>query len=359
MHIPHHRCLRTGRRSAGMAAFLLLALSLGCAPAQRASTTAPASEGVGLYLGATTTVQHPALYPETVVYRPKVDRFLMSSLREGGVFEVTRTGEVRPLVRSPRLVSVLGIAVDEDRNRLWAVTGDLGAGVRASAEGARKMAAVGVYDLTTGEELAFVDLTSTYVGPHLLNGIALDADGSAYVTDSFSPVIYKVDADGSARVFARDARFAGEGISLNGIVVHPDGYVLVVKKSDGTLFKIPLDQPETVATVNLGRKLEGGDGLLLLPGATRLVVVANQVPTATTNAVFALSSSDGFRSAVVDDAAQLGDVYPTTATLAGDTIYVLYSKLNQLIQAPAEQKGQMRGEATVQEIGKIRHTAGS
>lgn len=221
------------------------------------------------------------------------------------------------------------------------------------------MAAVGVYDLTTGDALLYVDLTSTYAGPHLLNGIALDAAGSAYVTDSFSPVIYKVDADGSARVFATDPRFAGEGISLNGIVVHPDGYLLVVKKSDGVLFKIPLDTPQSITTVQLGRRLEGGDGLLLLPGAARLLVVANQIPTAATNAVLALSSRDGWQSAEVEGDALLGDVYPTTATLAGDTVYVLHSKLNQLIQAPAEQKGLLRGEATLQEVGRLPHEPGS
>jgi hypothetical protein len=78
-----------------------------------------------------------------------------------------------------------------------------------------------------------------------------------------------------------------------------------------------------------------------------------RTPTAATNAVLALSTSDGWRSAEVDGTAQLGDVYPTTATLAGDTLYVLYSKLNQLIQAPTEQKGLLRGEATIQEIGRL------
>src|SRR5688572_28549228 len=104
-------------------------------------------------------------------------------------------------------------------------------------EGPRRLAGVGIYDLKTGKPLSYVDLGPLAEGPHLMNGIALDPSGNAYITDSFSPVIYKVTAEGSASIFLRDERFAGKAINLNGVVVHPDGYLLVIKKSDGALFK--------------------------------------------------------------------------------------------------------------------------
>jgi len=86
-----------------------------------------------------------------------------------------------------------------------------------------------------------------------------------------------------------------------------------------------------------------------------LLVIANQVPATATNAAFALSSSDGWTSAKVDGTQAIGPVYPTTATLRGDTLYVLHSKLNELIQAPPEQKSLLRAEATILEIGRLQH----
>jgi hypothetical protein len=280
--------------------------------------------------GKSLTIHRPALYPETIEYDRKRDKFLVSSFREGAVYEVDRQGQASIVVKDERLCSVLGIAVDADRGRLWAV----------------------IYDLSTGKALNYVDLAPLASGPHLLNGIALDSDGNAYVTDSFTPAIYKIDSHGTAAVFLSDAQFAGEGINLNGLVVHPDGYLLVIKKSDGVLFKVPLANPSRFTKVAVGDTFVGGDGLVLA-GGTSLVVIANQVPGRASNAAFALSSDDGWVTAKVRSVQQLGDVYPTTAVLRDGKLYVIQSKLNELIQSPAAQKDALRVEATIREIGQV------
>jgi DNA-binding beta-propeller fold protein YncE len=301
----------------------------------------------------TTTIHHSALYPETIVYNPKTNTFLVGSFREGAIFEVDSAGATRRLVSDQRLNSVLGIAIDAQRQRLWAVNADLGGSLRPSAAGPKTVAALGIYDLSTGAALEYIDLAALVPGSHLANGIALDTKGTAYVTDSFSPVIYKVEPDGHASVFLRDERFSGAGINLNGVVVHPDGYLLVVKKSDGALFKVPLANPKAVTKVNVARSIEGGDGLLLV-GTQSLVVIANQTPTVASNAAFALSSEDGWVSAKITGIQPLGAVYPTTAALRGDRIFVVHSKLAELIQAPPELKAGLHTEATIREIGRVR-----
>ena len=196
--------------------------------------------------------------------------------------------------------STLGIAVDAPHRRLWAVSADVGAGVRRSAAGPQRSADVTAYDLSTGRASLHVDLSGLVRGPHLLNGVAVDPAGNAYVTDSLSAVIYRVSPDGKGSVFARDARFTGPGVGLNGLVVHPHGFLLVVKKSDGALFKVALADPKQVSQVKVDGTFVGGDGLTLA-GAKDLVIVANATPAATTNAAFALATDDDWASAQIYD----------------------------------------------------------
>ncbi|WP_437276329.1 hypothetical protein WME90_34490 [Sorangium sp. So ce375] len=300
--------------------------------------------------GQPMTVHRPALYPETIEYDSRSDRFLVSSFREGAIYAVDGDGGASLVVDDPRLCSVLGIAVDAERGRLWAVSSDLGASVKPSAAGPKNLAAVGVYDLSTGKAIHYVDLAPLSPGAHLVNGIALDSAGNAYVTDSFSPTIYKVDSQGNASVFLRDERFAGEGINLNGVVVHPDGYLLVVKKSDGSLFRVPLADPSRLSRVDIAERFVGGDGLVLV-GKRDLVVVANQAAGVASNAAFSLSSEDGWSTARLRAVQRLGDVYPTTGVLRNGKLYVIYSKLNELIQSSPEQRARLQVEATIQQIG--------
>ncbi|HEX2876066.1 MAG TPA: hypothetical protein VHP33_32670, partial [Polyangiaceae bacterium] len=274
------------------------------------------------------------------------------SFREGAIYRVDHDGRASLLVDDPRLCSVLGIALDSERGQLWAVNSDLGASLKPSSAGPKQLAAVGVYDAATGAVLDYVDLAPLLPGPHLLNGLALDADGNAYVTDSFAPAIYKISQQGQASVFLRDPRFAGEGINLNGVVVHPDGYLLVVKKSDGALFKVPLRNPASFSKVQVAASFVGGDGVTLL-GGSDLLIVANQTPTAAANTASWLSSDDAWLSAKVRATQPLGAGYPTTAVVQGQKIFVVSSGLNELIQAPPEKKAELAAEATLRQIGRL------
>jgi hypothetical protein len=297
-------------------------------------------------------VQRPALYPETVEYDVKADQFVLGSFRDGAIYRVDPAGQASLLVDDPRLCSVLGIALDGARDRLWAVSSDLGASRKPSAAGVKKSASVGIYELRTGKAAGFVDLSPLLDGPHLLNGIALDAAGTAYVTDSLSPVIYRVEAGGRASIFVRDERFLGDAINLNGVVVHPNGYLLVIKKSDGSLFKVPLAEPSKLTRVACAERLVGGDGLTAIDDKS-LVVIANRTPQATSNAAYWLSSDDDWATAKLRARKALGDVYPTTAVLRQDTLYVLHSQLNELIGAPLERKSELHARASIWPIGHV------
>jgi hypothetical protein len=302
--------------------------------------------------GPALSVGRDTLFPETIAYDAARARFLLGSFREGAIYAVAGDGQASLVVDDPRLCSVLGIAIDAARKRLWAVNADLGACSKPSAAGPKRLATVAVYDLTTGKPLDYFDLGPLLPGPHLLNGIALDSAGNAYVSDSFAPALYKIDAQGHPSVLLRSPLFEGSAINLNGLVVHPGGYLLVVKKSDGRLFKIPLAEPQRFSQVKIDRALVGGDGLLLL-GDRSLVVVANRTPEQTTNAAFALASRDDWVSAMVVGEQPLGDDYATTAVARDGKLYAVSSRLNQLIQARPEARATLRAQPTIRRIGSV------
>lgn len=318
----------------------------------RAELSGPPSTAQVSPVARTYTIRHPGLFPETLLYRNETHSFVVSSLRLGAVYEVAEGGATRPIVNDPRLCSVLGIALDEARSRLWAVSSDLGVSRKPSPQGPKRHAAVGVYDATTGRPLHYVDLSPLVPGPHLLNGIALDRSGAAYVTDSFTPVIYKVTAEGEASVWLRDPRFIGEGISLNGLVVHPEGYLLVAKKSDGSLFKVPIDHPDQLTAVSMEEAIVGADGVVLMD-PQNLVLVANEIPGAATNAALRLVSDDHWSSARIVARTALGSVYPTTAAVRDGRLFAIHSQLNTLIQAEPGEREALRKTATIVELSEL------
>lgn len=272
----------------------------------------------------------PELYPEGVAFDPTTGGFFVGSLRHGVVGRVVPDGRYSPFAEAGPLVSTQGIAVDAARGRLLVVGGDLGVGARSSETTQERQAGLAAYDLDTGALLTYVPLDGLTPGRHHANDLALDADGTAYVTDSFAGVVYRVTPEGEASVFAQDAAFASEHVGLNGIVVHPAGFLLVVHSESGRLFRVDLRDPSRVAPVSLPEALVGADGLLLLDGE-RLVVVQNEGRDRT----LLLRSDDGWRSASVTAEVPSVLPFPTTATRAGDAVFVLNAKLEEIFDPEA------------------------
>ncbi len=298
-------------------------------------------------------ISKPALYPEGIDYNPITDKFIVGSFREGAVYEVDLDGNATVLIQDNRLNSVLAVRVDVKQNRLLVVNSDIGNSVRAYSKGPKKLAALAIYDLTTGKEIQYINLGKLMPNEyHLANGMTLDSEGNVYITDSFAPIIYKVDIDGKASVFTYSNKFLGEGIGLNGIVYHPDGYLIVVKKDDGQLFKISLDNNRGISTIKTNQKFVGGDGLVLTTN-DELIVIANRASGQITETVFLISSNDNWQSAELKDQYNFGMVYLTTGTIRKNKLYVMHSKLKALMLASKEEKKTLKHKATIQQIGII------
>ena len=304
----------------------LLAFTLyGCDKGKTASTPTPAPAPKTATAPETITFTKAALYPEGLEYDAKRNHFLVTSMHEGIIGEVSDDGAYKVFAQDPNFVSAVGIRIDAERDRLLVCNSDPGVSIHTKKENQGKLAGLGIFQLSTGKLIKYLDLGKLGgAGGHFCNDIALDSAGNAYVTDSFSPIIYKVDTANNASILLNDKRFTGEGFNLNGIVVK-DNYLLVAKYNEGLLFKVPLDKPEQFTQVKIKETLVGADGLLWAPDGT-LVVIANL----TTNKVFKLASNDNWTSASVIGSVDTGEVFATTGVVRDGKIYALYAMLHVL-----------------------------
>ena len=250
--------------------------------------------------------------PEGVEYDMDNGRLLTGSLSEGSVFQLHEDGRVTPLVTDPDLVSSVGIEADELRDRLLVANSDRS----VFQGGTRGQAMLGVYNLTTGERIAMVDLAAAVEdagddAAFFANDVAVADDGTAYVTDTRMNLVYRVDTDYAASVFHR---FDDDGAGPNGIVEHPAGYLLVARGD--ALWKVPLADPAAATAVMLPEDIPGQDGMVWSAG--RLAIVSNS-----DNRVVALTSSDEWMTA---DLAGVAPYEPqgTTAAVVGDDVYVVH-----------------------------------
>ncbi len=275
-----------------------------------------------------------ALYPEGVDWDAAHKRFLVTSIHRGLIGAVTPDGRYSVFARDPHMVSAVGLHIDARRNRVLVCNADPGASEFSSPRTTGKLAGLAVFRLSTGKLIRYIDLAKGMKGSHFCNDLVIDKDGTAYISDSYSPIIFKVDPSYHSSVFLRDDRFNGVGFNLNGIVVR-DNYLLVAKYNDGTLFKVPLNNPKAFTQVKISEEFHGADGLLWDKDGT-LVVIANDSghggskPAIKTDKVVRLRSTDNWASAKVVSEENTGDVFATTGTLKDGQVYVVHAMLHVL-----------------------------
>jgi sugar lactone lactonase YvrE len=275
----------------------------------------------------TITMNTAGFVPEGVEYDTKNKRFLVGSLAEGTVFTVANDGKLTPFIKDADLKSSVGIEVDEQRNRLLVANSDRSVFGGQSAGQAK----LGVYDLRSGKRLAMVDLAA--VGPgdaksHFANDLTVGKDGSVYVTDTMARVIYKVTPKYVASVFVPNTFGSTGQFSFNGIVAHPDGYLLVAESVAGDVYKVPLEEPARLTKVKLSEQVAGADGLLWHPDNSLIVVRNDQ-----SKLVVALKSSDDWASAHVDSKGT-SSTQQTTAALVDKSVYVVHPFFNDAKALP-------------------------
>ncbi|OAY48763.1 uncharacterized protein LOC110615479 [Manihot esculenta] len=224
-------------------------------------------------------------------------RFIVAFM-DGGVGEIRVPDDYSPGTVLQEVTAVkdvdiagnssLGIVVDRPRNRLLVVNADVIG---------NKYSGLAAYDLSTWQRLFLTHLSGPNDEKSFADDVAVDAEGNAYVTDAKASKIWKVGKDGKLLSVIRNPLFIQREwyknlVALNGIVYHPDGFLIVIHTFSGNLYKIDIAKDDEVKLIKLnGGSLSFGDGLELL-SPTKLVVAGN--PSARL-----VESSDGWETATV------------------------------------------------------------
>lgn len=252
--------------------------------------------------------------PEGIVWDAAGGSFIVGSLLRGDLGRVFPDGRFEVFIHDEILLSTVGLAIDDERQRLLVTSS--GADAFFGQAGAARLAA---YDLITGDRLFHADLTAAGGRPRTFaNDVTVAPDGTAYVTDSFAGVIYQVTPEGTASVLVDDPLLRSNFLGLNGIIYHPDGFLLVANSGEKTLLKVTLADTATIRLVDLDIPF-GADGMALAEDGT-LYAVARDADNR--QFIAAAVSDDSWASASVQRFAET-DGNATTLTLVdGAPAYV-------------------------------------
>jgi len=266
-----------------------------------------------------------AIYPEGIGYDSASKHYYVGSLTSPTVYQINSKGEISRFLTDPRIISSAGIHVDSQNQRLLVASLDLGTSTETDKASKGKLAGLGIYDLHTGKPIHYINLAKALPGAHLANGITVDELGNIYVTDSSSPLIYKIDRKYRTSVFLENTKFTGEGFNLNGIIYNKNGFLIVTKYNSNTLYRIPVNNPEAFEKVELDYSLSGPDGLIFL-SENALAVIQNM----NGGKISFFKTNDNWKRANHINTVTLKDAYPTSGVVIEKGIAVIDGHINKL-----------------------------
>jgi hypothetical protein len=269
---------------------------------------APAAAGLPLTAKAPVVVALPdGFSPEGIVFGSG-PLFYVGSLSSGAIYQANaRTGDGALLVDSGP-APALGLAFEPQTNRLFVASGPAGSAV--------------IYDAESGEQLSVVTLTTER---SLVNDVVLTRD-SAWFTDSFRPVLYRVALDDPTDIaelpLSGDFTFAPGDFSANGIVALRGGDALVIVRSGtGELFSVDPESGDATR-IDLGdNTVTTGDGLVARGRDIYVIQNDDQVTVVRLNRDF---DQGNIRRVITSPRFRV----PSTGALFGRNLYVVNARFD-------------------------------
>jgi hypothetical protein len=265
-------------------------------------------------VGLTATAKAPVVValpdgfnPEGIVFgRGPV--FYVGSLASGAIYQANAvTGDGTLLVDSGP-APALGLAFEPRTNRLFVASGPAGGAV--------------IYNTETGERLSTITLTTER---SLVNDVVLTRD-SAWFTDSFRPVLYRVALDDPTDVaelpLSGDFALEPGDFSANGIVALRNGEALVIVRPDtGELFSVDPDSGDAVRIDLGGKTVTTGDGLVARGRTVYVIQNNDQVSVVRLNRDF---DEGNIRRVITNPRFR----EPSTGDLFGRNLYVVNARFD-------------------------------
>jgi hypothetical protein len=195
----------------------------------------------------------------------------VGSYNHGGVTKIAPTGKPEQLIKpgAAGSRSTLGVLADERSSTLYVCSNDVSRlGIAGPSD--TKGAWLKTFDLETGspkESFALSDPNS------YCNDIAIDKDGTAFVSDSSAPTIYRLRPGGATlETFLTDQKLAPAkyGDGLDGIAIGADGNLYVTTFLPAKLFRVSMNggNAGTVTELKPSRPLDRADALRAHGGGT-------------------------------------------------------------------------------------------
>lgn len=272
------------------------------------------AEEVDASLPASYALPGESVFPEGVAYNPVSGKFYVGSTGDGTLYEGdVAGGEVNVFSEggADGRTTAIGMKVDGNGN-LWVAGGGTGQ--------------MFVYNTADGSQVA--SYTTPEVEQTFINDVTIAPDGSAYFTDSFRPILFKMSGTEGGEAeswldFTGTVLEYAEGFNLNGIAATPDGrYLLTVHSPTGNLYRIDTASKEVSLIDTGGADLTAGDGILLI-GDT-LYVSRNSF-----GEIVPVTLSEDYSTGTAGEAfTDPSLIYPTTIAQADDSLLVVNSQFN-------------------------------
>ena len=253
---PQVRMASSGLLTLGVAVFCFLSVALKAAP----PVAAPSSDETAWAItGMDGIIEGLALHPDT-------HEAFFSDVRNRCIWYRDVSGATAVMKKfsaeSDDLPGVFALKFSADGRTLWASTSAVPEmlGFKEADRGRGFLAA---YDLGTRQLRATYPLPADG-RPHVLGDFLLLADGGLLATDSLSPVIWRLSANGTRlEKWLEHAGFK----SLQGIAAGPDDHFVYVTDYAQGLWRIDRTTRDCVLLpAPAGTNLRGLDGLYAVPG---------------------------------------------------------------------------------------------
>ena len=271
------------------------------------------------------------VFPENIT-STRDGTLYVGSLGSGGVYRIRPSNAHAQLWIKPGTFgsnAVFGVLADERSNTLWLCSNDLSP-LGVIVAGADKGSVLKGFDLTSGKG----KVSAVMPGEHTLcNDIAIGPDGSAFVTNTLAPQIFRLPPGGNQlELWLTDASLqpAPGKAGLDGIAFGSDGNLYVDTYSPGDLYRIEVKdgKPGKVKKLQPSRRLVLADAIRPLGKDSFLIV------------------EDGGRLDRIiihgDNAAvktlRDGMAIPTGVAIAGGTAWVSEGQLSYLFDPSKKQQ---------------------
>ena len=265
------------------------------------------------------------LIPEGIAYDPLDQVFFLSSLHKRKIVRVRpRTANQPAIVEDftsqgqDGLYSTLGMKVDAERRVLWVCSAAESFMMRYSEADAGK-AALFKYDLSTRRLIRKYEIGPN--PPHLLNDLALNAEGDVFITDIASGEIFTVLHDKDVlEVFIPSGRFTAP----NGIAISSEGGKLFISDMPFGVYVVDLKTKLSARLPqSVGISPSGSDGLYFYKNS--LIGIVNIVSErAGRVARFYLDdSAESITRGAVLDCNHPVYQWPTTGVVVGDSLFYI------------------------------------